>query len=441
MNRFLVIFGKPRYLGSLETTEGETRSKGDALIVETARGLESALVAGQISPEQEQVYRDSRSGESDGPARGGEPLLQDVSFVRSRTAEDEAELVMQRTEEDSILRKSRLILEGHNLAMKLVDVELLLDRKKLFFYFTAEQRVDFRAFVRDLAREFRTRIELRQIGIRDEAKVVKGISPCGLPCCCSYWLHRFMPICIKMVKEQNLALNPTKISGLCGRLMCCMSYEHDTYHDLWKNLPNPGSKIRTNSGTYILCGVDLAAESVRVLVPGGGDLLVPVGRFGEFKKTVTEGGTWEATEAFPNKDDLPTAVSSGSREDSGGEGRNSRRSRQQRGASKKLLLLMSQNPEVKKKGTVENKEILPPFQEATKRLLKNADGEEKARTRPSPILAEGRNRYPPRAPPQEKRLRMPPHLQREINPKRRDVALETENRDPHRKRQQGSRNR
>ena len=350
MNRFLVIFGKPRYLGSLETTEGETRSKGDALIVETARGLESALVAGQISPEQEQVYRDSRSGESDGPARGGEPLLQDVSFVRSRTAEDEAELVMQRTEEDSILRKSRLILEGHNLAMKLVDVELLLDRKKLFFYFTAEQRVDFRAFVRDLAREFRTRIELRQIGIRDEAKVVKGISPCGLPCCCSYWLHRFMPICIKMVKEQNLALNPTKISGLCGRLMCCMSYEHDTYHDLWKNLPNPGSKIRTNSGTYILCGVDLAAESVRVLVPGGGDLLVPVGRFGEFKKTVTEGGTWEATEAFPNKDDLPTAVSSGSREDSGGEGRNSRRSRQQRGASEKTAVTDESKPRSEEKG-------------------------------------------------------------------------------------------
>lgn len=297
MNRFLVIFGKPRYLGLLEASEEQPLFKGETLVVESARGMEHAVVAGPISSEQEQVYRDSRSGESDGPARGGEPLLQDVTYLRSLTAEDEAERLLQRTEEEGILRQARTILQGHTLAMKLVDVEYLLDRKKLFFYFTAEQRVDFRAFVRDLAREFRTRIELRQIGIRDEAKVVKGIAPCGQPCCCSYWLHRFMPICIKMVKEQNLALNPTKISGLCGRLMCCMSYEHDVYHDLWKGLPNPGSKIRTQTGTYILCGVDLATQSVRVLPPGGGDLLVPVDRFPEFKRVVTDGGTWQAEEA------------------------------------------------------------------------------------------------------------------------------------------------
>ena len=294
MNRFLVIFGKPRYLGLLETPEEQPLSRGEALVVESARGVEEAFVAGIISPEQERIYRDSRSGESDGPARGGEPLLQDVTYLRPLAPEDEAEKNLQRAEEEGILRQARETLQGHNLAMKLVDVEYLLDRKKLFFYFTAEQRVDFRAFVRDLAREFRTRIELRQIGIRDEAKVVQGIAPCGNPCCCSYWLHRFMPICIKMVKEQNLALNPTKISGLCGRLMCCMSYEYDVYHDLWKGLPNPGSKIRTQGGTYILCGVDLAAQSVRVLRPGGGDLLVPVDSFAEFKRVVTEGGTWQS---------------------------------------------------------------------------------------------------------------------------------------------------
>ncbi len=292
MSRFLVIFGKPRYLGLLEASEEQPFSKGDFLVVESSRGLECAVVAGEISPDQEQIYRESRSGETDGLARGGEPLLQDVGYIRFGSAEDEAETLLQRTEEGEILKKARAILEGHGLTMKLVDVEFLLDRKKLFFYFTAEQRVDFRAFVRDLAREFRTRIELRQIGIRDEAKVVRGLAPCGLSCCCSYWLHRFMPICIKMVKEQNLALNPTKISGLCGRLMCCMSYEHDVYHDLWKELPNPGSKIRTPAGTYILCGVDLVAESVRVLAPGGGDLLVPVKRFAEFRQVVTEGGVW-----------------------------------------------------------------------------------------------------------------------------------------------------
>ena len=149
----------------------------------------------------------------------------------------------------------------------------MLDRRKLFFYFTSEQRVDFRAYVRDLARDFHTRIEMRQIGVRDEARVVKGIGPCGRPCCCSYWLHDFTPICIRMVKEQKLALNPTKISGICGRLMCCMAYEHETYGALWKGLPGPGSKIRTENGTYVLESVDLASERVQVRTPSGRCLL------------------------------------------------------------------------------------------------------------------------------------------------------------------------
>ncbi len=185
--------------------------------------------------------------------------------------------------------------------MKLVDVEYLLDRKNCF-YFTSEQRVDFRSFVRDLAKEFKTRIELRQIGVRDEAKAVKGIAPCGQRCCCSYWLHRFTPICIKMVKEQNLALNPTKISGICGRLMCCMSYEHHMYGNLWKGLPNPGSKIRTENGTFLLEGVELSSESVRIRTPEGKEILVRTSDFPRFKETVTEGRAWDED---TRKDALP----------------------------------------------------------------------------------------------------------------------------------------
>jgi len=199
----------------------------------------------------------------------------------------------EREEENAVLLKARELLRNHNLSMKLVDVEFLLDRKKLFFYFTSEQRVDFRAFVRDLAKEFKTRIELRQIGVRDEAKAVKGLAPCGQRCCCSYWLHRFTPICIKMVKEQNLALNPTKISGICGRLMCCMSFEHHLYGELWKGLPNPGSKLRTPAGTYLTDGVDLSSQSVRIRTPEGKEILVKTEDFQRFKETVMEGSPWE----------------------------------------------------------------------------------------------------------------------------------------------------
>lgn len=274
--------------------EGQPPENGEQWVVQSARGKEIALVAGPISPQQEQFYREAKGGENqDGTARGGEPPLQDLECLEPATEDDHRLAEDQRADEDTILQRSREILRNHNLAMKLVDVEFLLDRKKLFFYFTAEQRIDFRAFVRDLAREFRTRIELRQIGIRDEAKVVEGLAPCGQPCCCSYWLNRFAPICIRMVKEQNLALNPTKISGLCGRLMCCMSYEHKTYRELWEKLPNPGSKIRAPQGTFILAGVDVQAEAVRIYTPDRSDLLVPVSRFKEFKATVMEGKPWE----------------------------------------------------------------------------------------------------------------------------------------------------
>lgn len=293
MSIHLAIFGKPRYLGLLDITE-PFPARGAPLVVETMRGTEMALLGGALSSEQEARYRASCNEDaSDSQVKGGEPILQEIAFARMATCEDIDAASSAREEEEYVLVKARALLSNHNLPMKLVDVEYLLDRKKLFFYFTSEQRVDFRAYVRDLAKEFRTRIELRQIGVRDEAKTVKGIAPCGLECCCSRWLHRFTPICIKMVKEQNLALNPTKISGICGRLMCCMSYEHTSYGALWKSLPNPGSKIRTQGGNYILDGVELSSDSVRVRKPDGGSVLVPVGSFDRFREAVMEGREWE----------------------------------------------------------------------------------------------------------------------------------------------------
>ncbi len=293
MSIHLAIFGKPRYLGLLDI-ETPFPPRGTWLVVETMRGSELALLGGPLSNEQEARYRASCNDDaSDGQVKGGEPILQEISLVRTALDEDLAAAELERKEENEVLVRARTLLRSHNLSMKLVDVEYLLDKKKLFFYFTSEQRVDFRAYVRDLAKEFKTRIELRQIGVRDEAKTVKGIAPCGRECCCSHWLHKFTPICIKMVKEQNLALNPTKISGICGRLMCCMSYEHTSYSRLWKTLPNPGSKIRTPAGNYIVEGVELSSDSVRVRRPDGGSILIVIEDFPRFKETVLEGKEWE----------------------------------------------------------------------------------------------------------------------------------------------------
>jgi cell fate regulator YaaT (PSP1 superfamily) len=293
LKMYLTIFGKPRYLGLVET-EGEVDfEKGEQLLIESSRGVETAIVAGEITERQEATYR-AIDNRQDGQTNS-DSGLRNVTFIRKANPEDLRHDSDNRLEEDSVLVKAREVLSRHSLDMKLVDVEYMNDRKKLFLYFTSEQRVDFRAYVRDLAREFKTRIELRQIGVRDEAKVVKGLGACGRVCCCSYWLQRFMPIGIKMVKEQNLALNPTKISGLCGRLMCCMSFEQDTYHELWKELPAHGSKIKTPDGTWVLSGVDLAAKTCSIRGPVA-TVNIPVKMYQQFRETLLSGKEWHNEE-------------------------------------------------------------------------------------------------------------------------------------------------
>lgn len=157
----------------------------------------------------------------------------------------------------------------HKLEMKLVDVEYAFDRSKIIFYFTANGRVDFRALVKDLASVFKTRIELKQIGVRDEAKMMGGLGLCGRPVCCAQFMGDFQPVSIKMAKEQNLSLNPTKISGVCGRLMCCLKYEQDHYEATRKRMPRPGREVGTPDGVGTVQEINVLRETVRVRITNG----------------------------------------------------------------------------------------------------------------------------------------------------------------------------
>lgn len=191
---------------------GQLYRPGDKVIVETARGQEF----GEVVTGNHEVPEDQIPG----------PLK---TVVRRATPKDEEQLTLNRAREEEALATCAQKVSEHGLAMSLVGAEYTFDGAKLVFYFTAENRVDFRELVRDLAATFKTRIELRQIGVRDEAKMLGGLGPCGRPICCATFLEDFQPVSIRMAKEQNLALNPTKISGLCGRLMCCLRYECRQY--------------------------------------------------------------------------------------------------------------------------------------------------------------------------------------------------------------------
>lgn len=186
----------------------------DHVIVETTRGVEyGEVVIGRRTVDEKDVVL---------------PLKQVMRVAAGKDAETVADNQRRARESMQVFREKVL---AHKLAMKLVDAEYTFDRNKLIFYFTAEGRVDFRELVKDLASVFRVRIELRQIGVRDEAKILGGIGPCGRLLCCSTWMGEFDPVSIRMAKDQSLSLNPTKISGLCGRLMCCLKFENDTYQE------------------------------------------------------------------------------------------------------------------------------------------------------------------------------------------------------------------
>lgn len=229
--------------------------KGAHVIVETVRGIEYGTVVVGVKelPDEEVI----------------QPLK---PVIRVATAEDDVKVARNREREKEAMRICQEKIKKHNLEMKLIDAEYTFDNNKVLFYFTADGRIDFRDLVKDLAAVFKTRIELRQIGVRDETKIIGGIGICGRPLCCHSYLSEFVPVSIKMAKEQNLSLNPTKISGVCGRLMCCLKNEEETYEYLNSRLPGNGDTVQTDDGLKgEVQSVNVLRQMVKVLVDVDGE--------------------------------------------------------------------------------------------------------------------------------------------------------------------------
>lgn len=223
---------------------------GDHVIVETARGVEYGyVVLGNREVEDEKVVQ---------------PLK---SVIRMATGEDKAREESNRKKEKDAFGICQEKIRKHGLEMKLIDVEYTFDNNKILFYFTADGRIDFRELVKDLASVFKTRIELRQVGVRDETKIVGGVGICGRELCCHSYLSEFIPVSIRMAKEQNLSLNPTKISGVCGRLMCCLKNEEETYEYLNGRLPGVGDHVTTDDKLRgEVQSVNVLRQTVKVIV-------------------------------------------------------------------------------------------------------------------------------------------------------------------------------
>lgn len=220
------------------------------VIVETVRGIEfGKVVIANRSVDSEDV------------------VLPLKKVLRIATAKDKETVLSNEEKAKEAIGIGIKKIEEHRLEMNLVDVEYTLDRNKIIFYFTADGRIDFRNLVKDLAAIFRTRIELRQIGVRDEAKMLGGIGPCGRMLCCSTFLGDFEPVSIKMAKDQNLSLNPAKISGLCGRLMCCLKYENEDYEEAKRELPDLGKTVTTSYGKGKVVNLNILERLIHIEIP------------------------------------------------------------------------------------------------------------------------------------------------------------------------------
>lgn len=236
------------------------------VIVETARGVEFGLVVIPI--------REVAEEEIVAPLK---------PVIRIATEEDKKHSDDNKKKEDDAFNICLKKIKDHNLDMKLIDVEYTFDNNKVLFYFTADGRVDFRELVKDLASVFKTRIELRQIGVRDEAKMLGGIGVCGRVLCCNSYLGEFQPVSIKMAKEQCLSLNPTKISGTCGRLMCCLKYEQDAYEEILSRVPRVGAIVSTPSGQGTVMDISLLKELVKVKMDKGNETDLQIYKADEVK--------------------------------------------------------------------------------------------------------------------------------------------------------------
>ncbi len=236
--------GKITYL----TYSGNENIKiGDTIIAETRRGLENGKVLVKVPKENfENISKPTEK------------------IVRKATREDLKSIKDKSLEEKKAESVCKSKIEEHKLKMKLIDVEYIFDRSKIIFYFISDNRVDFRNLVKDLAKVFKTRIELRQVGIRDEAKMIGGLGPCGKCLCCSSFLGDFQSVSIKMAKDQGVSLNPAKLSGLCGRLMCCLQYEEDIYRGLLSNMPSIGQRVSTPEGEGVVVDRMVIKSQVKV---------------------------------------------------------------------------------------------------------------------------------------------------------------------------------
>ncbi len=219
---------------------------GDNVIVETARGLEF----GKVTLAETEV----KESEIVAPLK---------SIIRIANEKDKKKHKENLAKKEEAMRLCQEKVDAHGLEMKLIDVEYTFDNSKVVFYFTADGRVDFRELVKDLAAVFRMRIELRQIGVRDEAKMLGGVGNCGRGLCCNTWLSDFEPVSIKMAKVQNLSLNPSKISGICGRLMCCLKFENEVYTHLKKGMPSVGERVKTPDGMAVVTDVNILENIIK----------------------------------------------------------------------------------------------------------------------------------------------------------------------------------
>ena len=224
---------------------------GDRVVVESKRGIEIGLV--KFPPKD---------------VADGDVTLPLKEIIRIVNEEDEEQYYNNERDAEQALELCKEVVKNQNLDMRLVNCEYTLDKSKVIFNFTADDRIDFRKLVKVLAQNLKTRIELRQIGVRDEAKLLGGIGPCGRSLCCSTFLGDFEPVSIKMAKDQNLSLNPTKISGACGRLMCCLKYENDHYEEARAQLPDVGASVQTPDGSGKVIGLNILDISMQVKIEG-----------------------------------------------------------------------------------------------------------------------------------------------------------------------------
>ncbi len=220
---------------------------GDVVVAETKRGVEPGKVLVKFNADS--FEKEIQSHEK---------------IIRKATDEDLEFLEKKKEEEKEAIKICNKKIKEHKLKMKLIDAEYMFNKSKIIFYFVSESRIDFRNLVKDLARAFKVRIELRQMGIRDEAKMLGGLGPCGAPLCCATFLNDFQPVSIKMAKDQGVSLNPNKLSGACGRLMCCLKYEQDAYRDIISKMPALGQKVSTPEGNGSVVGHLIIKSQVKV---------------------------------------------------------------------------------------------------------------------------------------------------------------------------------